>query len=136
MPVEHGLGAHCLELLSSLGPTRARRMFGGHGRYAGEHFVALDQPGAALPEGRRDRAPDEALESPAAMQPWASLAMASALRAAAARRPAKPRTPAAKARRTASPQAKPPPAKSTPELRDGHKEVQGAPAIDAPAASP
>lgn len=168
MLADHGLVSHCLELLSSLGPTRARRMFGGHGLYAGEHFVALiiqevlylkadetARPAFAAagcqPFGYKTRdgqravlaywsAPDEALESPAAMQPWARLAMASALRAAAARRPAKPRTPAAKARQTASPQAKPPaaapPAKSTPELRDGHKEVPGAPAIDAPAASP
>jgi DNA transformation protein len=123
MLADHGLVSHCLELLSPLGPTRARRMFGGHGLYAGEHFVALViqemlylkadetarpafaaagcQPFAySTRDGQRAvlaywSAPDEALESPAAMLPWARLAMASALRAAAAKRPAKPHKPAA-----------------------------------------
>lgn len=32
---------YCLDLLSSLGPVSARRMFGGHGLYAGDLMVAL-----------------------------------------------------------------------------------------------
>jgi hypothetical protein len=32
---------HCLELLATLGPVHARRMFGGHGVYAQDVFVAL-----------------------------------------------------------------------------------------------
>ena len=151
MFADHGLVSHCLELLSSLGPTRARRMFGGHGLYAGEHFVALilnevlylkadetARPAFAAAgcqpfstrtrDGRRAllaywSAPDEALESSAAMQPWARLAMASALRAAAAKRPATPRKPAATVRQTISPPGRPPaaaaPITNTPELRAG-----------------
>lgn len=153
MFADHGLVAHCLELLSSLGPTRARRMFGGHGLYAGEHFVALilhevlylkaddiARPAFAASgcqpfayhtrDGQRAvmaywSAPDEALESPAAMRPWARLAMASALRAAAAKRPARPRKLAAKPRQAASPQGRPAaaaaPATGAPELRAGRK---------------
>jgi DNA transformation protein len=152
MHADHDLVAHALELLASLGPTRARRMFGGHGIYAGEHFVALVLQGVlylkaddtaqpafaaagcqpfsyATRDGQRAvlaywSAPDEALDSPAAMQPWARLAMASALRAAAARRPAKPRKPAAKARQAASAQGQPEataPDTNTPELRAGRK---------------
>jgi DNA transformation protein and related proteins len=151
MLVDPGLVAHCLELLSSLGPTRARRMFGGHGIYAGEHFVALilhevlylKADDSARPAfaaagcqpfsyttsaGQRAlmaywSAPDEAMDSPAAMQPWARLALASALRAAAAKRPARPRKPKAKARQTAPAhsEAVPSPVENTPELRAGRK---------------
>ena len=101
---------HCLELLAPLGVPRARAMFGGHGFYVDEHFIALladhmlylkcdaeSQPAydaAGCPPftfepkiGRPvvmsyRQAPDDAMESPAAMRPWARLAMASALRAA------------------------------------------------------
>lgn len=113
------LQLHALELLSTLGPTRARRMFGGAGLYIGEHFVALiagevlylkadataqpafqaagSQPFTyATRDGRRAvlgywSAPEAAMESPAQMRPWAALALDSALRAAAARRDAAPR---------------------------------------------
>lgn len=124
---------HCLELLGSLGPTRARRMFGGHGLYADDLFVALivadqlylkvddhtrttfEQAGCrpfeyARQDGQRAvmsywTAPDDAMESPALMQPWARLAMASALRAANSKRPATPRKPAARPRATAAAKA-------------------------------
>jgi DNA transformation protein len=33
--------AHCLELLAPAGRARARRMFGGHGLYVDDLFVAL-----------------------------------------------------------------------------------------------
>ena len=36
-----GFVAHCLELLSPLGEARARRMFGGHGLYVDDLFVAI-----------------------------------------------------------------------------------------------
>lgn len=99
---------HCLELLAPLGPARARRMFGGHGLYVGELFVAIVsgerlylkadaetaprfaaagcEPFAVLSRGRMvalgyRAAPAEAMDSPAAMAPWARLAMAAALRA-------------------------------------------------------
>ena len=116
MPADNGFAAHCLELLTPLGQPRARRMFGGHGLYVDDCFVALiinevlylkadetARPAFATAgcqpfcytttSGQRAvmaywSAPDEAMESPVAMLPWARLAMASALRAANAKRPA------------------------------------------------
>jgi DNA transformation protein and related proteins len=101
---------HCLELLSGLGTTRGKRMFGGHGLYVDERFVALiandrlylkadvqarpafEAAGSAPFEyttGQGQRAvmaywsaPDEALDSAALMRPWAQLALDSARRAA------------------------------------------------------
>jgi DNA transformation protein and related proteins len=103
--------AHCLELLAPLGAVRARRMFGGHGLYVDALFIALiaderlylkaDAQSRATFEragctpfaySRRDlsavtlsywSAPDEALDSPQGMAPWARLALAAALRAKA-----------------------------------------------------
>jgi len=99
---------HCLELLAPIGPTRARRMFGGFGLYADDVFLALvqdeqlylkaddtsraefeaagcrpfvyDAAGKSVSLGYWT-APDEAMESPALMLPWARLAFAAALRA-------------------------------------------------------
>ena len=103
---------HCIELLAPLGTVRARRMFGGHGLYLDDLFVALiafDQlwlkadaetspafERAGCAPFRYDRegqvmtmayfaAPEEAMESPALMQPWARLALGAALRARAAK---------------------------------------------------
>ena len=115
---------HCLELLAPLGPTRARRMFGGFGLYADDVFVAIvqdEQLYLKVDDTTRGRfeaagcqpfiydaagksvslgywtAPDEAVESPALMVPWARLAFEAALRArnkpgkaAKATQPAKP----------------------------------------------
>lgn len=99
---------HTLELLAPLGAVRAKRMFGGHGFYIDELFVALiayerlylkadaqtagdfaaagSAPfvydGGAKPITMSYwAAPPEALESPAAMAPWAQRAIAAALRA-------------------------------------------------------
>lgn len=125
--------AHCLELLTPLGAVRAKRMFGGHGVYIDELFVALIafdrlyfkvdavtqhqfeaagcQPFVYEAKGKAMSmnywtAPEDAMESPALMQPWARLAMAAAVRAraakplAAASKPrAAPRSAAAKAAR-------------------------------------
>lgn len=121
---------HCLELLGALGTPRAKRMFGGHGLYVDERFIALiindtlylkaddetrprfEAAGSvpfdyATRDGQRVvmaywAAPQEAMESPALMLPWARLAMASALRAAASKRPAAPRSKAATPRQPAS----------------------------------
>jgi DNA transformation protein len=99
---------HALELLGPLGPTRARRMFGGFGLYADDVFVALvfgeqlylkaddttrptfeaagcqpfvyEAAGQPVSIGYWS-APDDAMESPALMLPWARLAFAAALRA-------------------------------------------------------
>lgn len=114
---------HCLELLAPLGAVRSRRMFGGHGIYVDDIFIALiaferlylKADAQTRPQFERagcepftyDRegepaslnyltAPDEAMESPHAMRPWARLALEAALRARAAK-PAAPR-PARKAK--------------------------------------
>ena len=115
--------AHCLDLLGSVGPARSRRMFGGHGFYVDNLFIALiayerlylkvdaatradfeaagcqpfvyDGAGKSVTLGYFS-APEEAMESPPLMQPWARLALAAALRARAAKPPA--RAPKAQAR--------------------------------------
>ena len=126
-----GLLDHCIELLASVGRPRARRMFGGQGLYVDELFIALiagdrlylkgDEETAARFQAAgsepfefdmKDRrvttsywsAPEEAMDSPEGMRPWAKLAIDAALRA----RQAKParRTPkAVKPPRAAAPDA-------------------------------
>jgi DNA transformation protein len=114
--------SHCRELLSPLGAVRVRRMFGGWGLYVDELFVALiafdrlylkadattrprfeaagcqpfvyDARGKSVSLGYWT-APDEALESPALMTPWARLAVQAAL---AARKPRPQRAHAAPAK--------------------------------------
>jgi DNA transformation protein len=131
--------SHCLELLTALGRPRSRRMFGGHGIYVDEVFVALiigeqlylkadiaargafEQAGCSPFEyttrgGRKAAlgywsAPDEAMESPAAMLPWARLALASALRAAASSRAAPKRSSTAAARKAGAAPKTPAPRK-------------------------
>ena len=103
---------HCLELLAPLGAVRAKRMFGGHGIYIDDLFVAIigferlylktdaasrahfEAAGSApfVYDAKRDAValgywsvPAEAMESPALMQPWARLAIEAALRARAAK---------------------------------------------------
>ena len=132
MAADNDFVTHCLELLAALGRPRAKRMFGGHGIYVDERFMALatghqlylktdalnreafEQAGCqpfefAGADGQRVvmsywSAPDEAMDSPALMLPWARLAMEAALRAAitkarpmAARAKAQPVTARAKA---------------------------------------
>jgi DNA transformation protein len=123
---------HCAELLGSAGPVRIRRMFGGHGLYVDGIFIAIvsaerlclkaddltrarfeaagGQPFVYEAKGNRQisisyfTAPDDAMESPTLMQPWARLALEAALRA----RVPKPRAPARKTRSAPSaPAAKP-----------------------------
>lgn len=108
-----GLVAHCAELLALLGSVRTRRMFGGHGFWVDGLFIALitserlhlktnddtvakfAAAGCAqfvyMSQGKPQHlnywtAPDEAMDSPEAMHPWARLAM----QAAVAARMAKP----------------------------------------------
>jgi DNA transformation protein len=116
---------HCLELLSALGRPRAKAMFGGVGLYVDDLFIALiaddrlylkanastqaafEAAGCepfryTMKDGREMTmgywtAPEEALDSPEAMRPWARRAMEAALVTANAR-PAK----AARARRPAA----------------------------------
>jgi DNA transformation protein and related proteins len=104
--------AHVLELLAAVGRAHARRMFGGHGLYLDELFVAIvaderlylkadaqTAPQFAAADGAPFSydgkgkpmtmaywtVPAEALESAAEMAPWARLAMAAALRAQASK---------------------------------------------------
>ena len=125
MGTDHELVEHCRELLAPLGAVRVKRMFGGHGFYVDELFIALIAFGRlylkadALTRSRFEAAgcepfvyetqksgpgkpvtmsyftaPEDAMESPALMQPWARLALEAALRARAARKaPAKPARP-------------------------------------------
>jgi DNA transformation protein and related proteins len=109
---------HCLELLAPLGAVRARRMFGGHGIYIDDLFVAIiafERLYLKTDAASRERfqaaggepfvydvkrgtvalgywtVPAEAMESPPLMQPWARLAIEAALRARAAK-PVAPRS--------------------------------------------
>lgn len=122
MAADHELVEHCRELLAPLGSVRVKRMFGGHGFYVDELFIALIAFGRlylkadALTRARFEAAgclpfvydgkgkpvtmsyfsaPEDAMESPALMQPWARLALEAAVRARApkkaAAKPARPR---------------------------------------------
>ena len=121
---DSGFVSHCLELLAPLGRTSSRRMFGGHALYIDGLCMALiiqdtlylkvDDTSRPLLErhgckpftydtktGERHAlgyytAPEEAMESPAEMTPWARRALAAAV-AARAKAPAKKKTPAKKA---------------------------------------
>jgi len=127
--------AHCLELLAPAGRARARRMFGGHGLYLDDLFVALvlgDNlylKADALSAPRFDAAggepfrydrqgrsaslgfwtpPAEAMESPMLMLPWARLAIQAALAARAPKATLATRTPkVAQAARAPKPASKP-----------------------------
>ena len=102
---------HCVELLAPLGAVRVKRMFGGWGLYVDGLFIALmaaerlylktsassrealaaagSAPFVYSSDGRSvslgyGSAPDEALESPTLMAPWARLALQAAVAARAA----------------------------------------------------
>ncbi|CAM3937602.1 TfoX/Sxy family protein [Roseateles saccharophilus] len=123
----------CVELLSPLGPVRTRAMFGGRGVYLDGLFMALIDDGQLFlkaddatrerfvaagctpftyptKDGERMvmsyyRPPEEALESPPLMLPWARLALEAALRAANAKKPAAARKRPAARKRSAADQA-------------------------------
>jgi len=105
---------YCAELLAPLGPVRIKRMFGGHGLYVDELFIAIlsserlylktdsinrtsfeaagCEPFRYEARGKLNTIayyspPDEALESAGLMQPWARLALEAALRARATAKP-------------------------------------------------
>ena len=108
---DSALVSHCLELLSPLGRTSSRRMFGGRALYIDDLCMALifgdalylkvndDSRAAFERAGCRPfiyetkdgdhqalgyyTAPDEAMESPAEMVPWARRALAAAVAARA-----------------------------------------------------
>ena len=140
---DSGFVSHCLELLSPLGSASSRRMFGGHALYIDGLCMALiisdtlylkvDDTHRALFEragcrpftyaGKHDEvhvmsyytAPEEAMESPAEMMPWARRGLAAAV-AARAKAPPKKKA-AAKA-----------PTKKSPEKRTVAKKAEAPPA--------
>ncbi len=121
---DSGFVSHCLELLSPLGRTSSRRMFGGHALYIDGLCMALimgDMLYLKVDDAHRAHferanckpftytakdteihslnyctAPEEAMESPAEMLPWARRALAAAVAARAKAPPAKKKTAAAK----------------------------------------
>jgi len=135
---DSGFVSHCLELLAPLGRASSRRMFGGHGLYVDGLCMAMiihdtlylkvDDTSRPLLEragcvpftyetktGERHAlgyytAPEEAMESPAEMTPWARRALAAAV-AARAKAPAR-KKPAAKSPATKVPAKKSAPAKT------------------------
>lgn len=124
---DSGFVSHCLELLSPLGRVSSRRMFGGHGLYIDGLFMALimgDMLYLKVDDAHRAHferanckpftytakdtevhslsyytAPEEAMESPAEMLPWARRALAAAVAARAKAPPAKRKTAAATAKK-------------------------------------
>jgi DNA transformation protein len=119
--------AHVLELLAPLGGVAARRMFGGYGLYCDGVFFGIlfdntlylkaddrnrsefERAGGEIfsysRKGKRAtlnfyRAPEDAMETPHLMLPWARSALAAALRSRAGKLPARQR-PAGKRIRTA-----------------------------------
>lgn len=119
----------CVEMLSPLGPVRVRRMFGGQGVYVDGLFMAIIDDGQLFlkaDDATRERfdaagcahftfpnkdgepvvtsyrrPPEDTLESPPLMLPWARLALEAALRAANAKGKAK-----AKAKAKAPPKSR------------------------------
>jgi DNA transformation protein len=145
-----GLVSHCLELLSPLGRTSSRRMFGGRALYIDDLCMALifgdalylkvndDSRAAFERAGCRPfiyetkdgdhqalgyyTAPDEAMESPAEMVPWARRALAAAVAARAKAAPKK------KAAATKAPATKVAAKKVAAKKAPAKKTVAGKPA--------
>lgn len=114
MPSDPSFVNHAVDLLSLLGPVRARAMFGGHGLYLEDVMIALLDDGelflktdgetrdeflragcrrwvyanekVRMEETSYFRPPDDAHEDREAMLPWARLALAAALRSRATKR--------------------------------------------------
>ena len=131
---DKGFVNHCLELLSPLGGTSSRRMFGGHALYIDGLCMALiiqdtlylkvDDANRAQFEragcrpftyaGKNDEvhvmsywtAPEEAMESPAEMLPWARRGLAAAVAARAKAPPARKKPAAKKAPAAEAPAVK------------------------------
>lgn len=110
MSAKSDFAAYCAQLLAPLGEARTKRMFGGWGLYVDDAFVAIiekevlylkaddeTRPQFEAAGGRRFEytrqgqpqgagfwtVPPGAMDSPAAMQPWARLALDAARRAKA-----------------------------------------------------
>lgn len=118
MSVSEAFCDYVMELLAPLGTVRRKRMFSGAGLYLDEQIFALilddvlylktdtqnrsefeaagcapfayDSSGKTVVTSYW-RAPDEAMDSPALMQPWARSALAAALRTKAPKSPKPPK---------------------------------------------
>jgi DNA transformation protein and related proteins len=137
MPTHTEFANYCCDLLTSVGPCVAKRMFGGFGistdgltiailadlgdgeklwlkgddstrsRYEAAGCKIFTYPAKGVPRSMNYfTSPEEAMDSPDAMRPWAALALDCALRARAGKRLTKPKKapksvaqPAAKATR-------------------------------------
>ena len=162
---DSGFVSHCLELLAPLGRTSSRRMFGGRALYIDDLCMALifgdalylkvndDSRAAFERAGCRPfiyetkdgdhqmlgyyTAPEEAMESPAEMAPWARRALAAAVAARAKapkRKAAAAKTPAKKvaAKKTVAKRA--PAEKVATKKAPAKKTVAGKAAAKKPAA--
>ena len=154
MPTDARFAEYCCELLASVGPCRARRMFGGFGistdgltiaivadmgsgerlwlkadeetrrrfeEAGGERFTYVMQ--GAERSMNYYTVPEEALESPQLMAPWARQALDCALRAQSAK-VSRPRP----ATRSQARPAKPPtsrPAAPAPKAKASRKSAKG-----------
>jgi DNA transformation protein len=154
MPADARFADYCCELLSSVGPCRARRMFGGFGistegltiaivadlgagerlwlkadeatrrrfeEAGGERFTYVMQ-GVARSMNYYT-VPEEALESPQLMAPWARQALDCALRAQSAK-VSRPRPATRSQARPARPATKRP-AAPAPKARASRKSAKG-----------
>lgn len=158
---DSGFVNHCLELIAPLGRTSSRRMFGGHALYIDGLCMALiiqdtlylkvGDPTRALFErsgctpftyevkgGERHSlgyytAPEEAMESPAEMTPWARRALAAAVEARAKAPPRKKAVAGSAAKKAVA--ARKVPAKAAPAKAPAKKAVAKAAGAKA-AASP
>jgi DNA transformation protein len=109
MASKDAFASYCAELLAPLGPVRVKRMFGGHGLYVDDLFIAIvvgetlylktDDTSAPRFQAAGGQAftyaakgnriismkywspPVEAMDSPSAMRPWGELALKAALSA-------------------------------------------------------
>lgn len=132
---------HLLDLFTSIGACKARKMFGGCGFFApvgmigllaeGRFFLKVDdetkpkfvaaggEPFVYDAKGKKMELgyltpPEAAFDAPSAMKPWAKLALEAATRAAAKKKPAKQT--GSKAKQAAEKKA-PPKKKSAPRQR-------------------
>ena len=151
MSVSKSFLTHALDLLAPLCAVTARPMFGGYGLYeSGCIFGLLDDDEIFLktddatlpaflaagcrqwtypsPKGpmptRNYRPPDDALEHPEAMLPWARLALEAASRKAAKKGPKKPmaKKAAKSAAKNPAPAKKPAAKKPTPAKKPASKK--------------
>ncbi len=159
---DSGFVSHCLELLSPLGRTSSRRMFSGHALYIDGLCMALiiqdtlylkvDDTHRALFERAGCKpftyttkkmdihslgyctAPDEAMESPAEMLPWARRALAAAVAKRAKAPPAKKKAAAATKAAARKAPAKKVAAKTAPAKKPAAKPLAKKAAVKKPAA--